>query len=219
MRQSLRMLLRDWRSGELRVLAIALVIAVASVSSVSFLGDRVARAIARDANQLLGADLVLLSDRPWSEDFSRQVNAAGLQSAEGMSFMSMAIAGEKTQLAGVKAVTENYPLRGRLRVAPRPGAQDAPAERARQLVEAAVGVERDLAEAAVARGDEERADRRVGEVEGSVDQPCLGGRLAETAVQLGRDGHGSSFRSRRTPEEAAWRAASALEPRAAPMRS
>jgi len=128
MMQSLRMLGRDWRSGELRVLAIALVIAVASVSSVSFLGDRVARAIARDANQLLGADLVLLSDRPWNEDFSQRMAAAGLQRAQGVSFMSMAIAGEKTQLAGVKAVTENYPLRGRLRIAPRQGAQDGPAE-------------------------------------------------------------------------------------------
>jgi putative ABC transport system permease protein len=128
MMQSLRMLARDWRSGELRVLAIALVIAVASVSSVSFLGDRVARAIARDANQLLGADLVLLSDRPWSEDFSRSIASSGLQSAQGVSFMSMAISGEKTQLAGVKAVSENYPLRGRLRIAPLQGAQDAPAE-------------------------------------------------------------------------------------------
>jgi putative ABC transport system permease protein len=128
MRQSLRMLARDWRSGELRVLAAALVIAVASVSSVAFLGDRVSRAIARDANQLLGADLVLLSDRPWDKDFSQEMNSSGLQSAAGMSFMSMAIAGGKTQLAGVKAVTGNYPLRGRLRIAPRPGAQDAPAE-------------------------------------------------------------------------------------------
>jgi putative ABC transport system permease protein len=126
--QSTRMLARDWRSGELRVLAAALVIAVASISSVAFLGDRVARAIARDANQLLGADLVLLSDRPWQEDFSQEINSSGLQGAEGMSFMSMALAGEKTQLAGVKAVTENYPLRGRLRIAPRQGAQDAVAE-------------------------------------------------------------------------------------------
>ena len=127
MRQSLRMLARDWRSGELRILAAALVIAVASVSSVAFLGDRVARAIARDANQLLGADLVLLSDHPWSGDFSRRLASSGLQGARGTSFMSMAIAGDRTQLAGVKAVTENYPLRGRLRIAPRPGAPDAAA--------------------------------------------------------------------------------------------
>ena len=39
----------------------------------------------------------------------------------------MALAGENSQLAGVKAVTENYPLRGRLRTAPAPGAPDAPA--------------------------------------------------------------------------------------------
>src|SRR5258706_8524784 len=128
MRQSLRMLARDWRSGELRVLAAALVIAVASVSSVAFLGDRVARAIARDANQLLGADLVLLSDRPWSPEFLKEITAAG-EHAQAMSFMSMAIVRDKTQLAGIKAVTENYPLRGRLRIAPRPGAEDAPAER------------------------------------------------------------------------------------------
>jgi putative ABC transport system permease protein len=123
------MLARDWRSGELRVLAAALVAAVASVSSVAFLGDRVARAIARDANQLLGADLVLLSDHPWQPEFVQQLDLSQLQNASALSFMSMAIAGGKTQLAGVKAVTENYPLRGRLRIAPKPGAPDAPAGR------------------------------------------------------------------------------------------
>jgi putative ABC transport system permease protein len=45
-----------------------------------------------------------------------------------MNFISMALRGGDTQLAGVKAVSENYPLRGRLRIAPAPGAADAPAE-------------------------------------------------------------------------------------------
>ncbi|HYT47681.1 MAG TPA: hypothetical protein VEL04_04630, partial [Burkholderiales bacterium] len=75
MKQSLHMLARDWRSGELRVLALALVIAVASVSSVAFLGDRVSRAIVRDAHQLLGADLVLLSDHPWNEAFIEKLTS------------------------------------------------------------------------------------------------------------------------------------------------
>src|SRR5215213_1822845 len=112
----------------LRVLALALVIAVASISSVAFLGDRVARAIARDANQLLGADLVLLSDHPWQGDVLEQVNGAGVERAQATTFISMAIGNGATQLAGVKAVTENYPLRGRLRIAPRQGAQDGPAQ-------------------------------------------------------------------------------------------
>ena len=64
MKQSLQMLLRDWRAGELRVLAMALVVAVASITSVAFFADRVGRALVRDAHQLLGADLVLVSDHP-----------------------------------------------------------------------------------------------------------------------------------------------------------
>jgi putative ABC transport system permease protein len=128
-KQSLHMLARDWRSGELRVLALALVIAVASVSSVAFLGDRVSRAVVRDAHQLLGADLVLLSDHPWNEESIKKLTSEGMERAEAVTFMSMAIGKDKSQLAGVKAVTENYPLRGRLRIAPRPGAPDAPAAR------------------------------------------------------------------------------------------
>jgi len=127
MRQSLRMLRRDWRAGELRVLAAALVIAVAAVTSVGFFADRVAGALVRDAHQLLGADLVLVSDHPFREGFSDPIKRGGLQSASGVNFISMAVAGDKSQLAGVKAVTENYPLRGKLRIAPAPNAPDAPA--------------------------------------------------------------------------------------------
>ena len=58
------MLARDWRAGELRVLAGALVIAVAAITSVAFFADRIAQGLARDAHQLLGADLVLASDHP-----------------------------------------------------------------------------------------------------------------------------------------------------------
>ena len=124
-----RMLRRDWRAGELGVLAAALVIAVASVTSVGFFADRVGQALERDAHQLLGADLVLAADHPWEEAIARQLRASGVQVAEGVNFISMALRGEETQLAGVKAVSENYPLRGRLRIAAAPGAADAPADR------------------------------------------------------------------------------------------
>jgi putative ABC transport system permease protein len=122
------MLVRDWRAGELRVLAVALAIAVASVTSVAFFVDRVSQVLVRDAHQLLGADLVLVSDRPWNEEVSKDIQGYGLQSASAFNFISMAFAGDRNHLAGIKAVTENYPLRGRLRIAPAPGAPDAPAE-------------------------------------------------------------------------------------------
>src|SRR5687768_12894582 len=128
MKQAWRMLVRDWRAGELRVLAVALAIAVASVTSVGFFADRVSQALVRDAHQLLGADLVLVSDRPWNGEIPATMEEQGLQSAAAVNFISMAFAGERNQLAGVKAVTPNYPLRGRLRVASAPGALDGPAE-------------------------------------------------------------------------------------------
>jgi putative ABC transport system permease protein len=133
-RQALRMLARDWRAGELRVLAAALVVAVASVTSVAFFASRVSEALVRDAHQLLGADLVLVSDRPWSSEMADEIPRRGLERAGAVNFISMASAGSgesvRTQLAGVKAVSPNYPLRGRLRIAPAPGASDAPAESA-----------------------------------------------------------------------------------------
>jgi putative ABC transport system permease protein len=122
------MLARDWRAGELRILAAALVVAVASVTSVAFVADRVGQALLRDAHQLLGADLVLASDHPWRGELAAEIERRGLERAQATNFISMAFFGEASQLAGVKAVSENYPLRGRLRTAPAPGAPDAAAE-------------------------------------------------------------------------------------------
>jgi len=122
------MLARDWRAGELRVLAMALVIAVAAITSVAFFADRIGQGLARDAHQLLGADLVLVADLPWPREAAAEIERAGVQRAEAINFISMASAKEST-LAGVKAVTQNYPLRGRLRIAKGLGQPDAPAER------------------------------------------------------------------------------------------
>jgi putative ABC transport system permease protein len=122
------MLARDWRAGELRVLAMALVVAVASITSVAFFADRVGRALVRDAHQLLGADLVLVSDHPWQAGIAEEIARRGLESARATTFISMAIAGENSVLAGVKAVSGNYPLRGRLRIAAAVNAPDAPAQ-------------------------------------------------------------------------------------------
>ncbi|GAO37278.1 inner membrane transport permease [Sulfuricella sp. T08] len=121
---SLRMLRREWRAGELRVLAAALVIAVASVTSVGFFTDRVGRALAQQANMLLGADLVLISDHPLDAGFEREALRRGLRTAHTLSFPSMVLHGERAQLAEIKAVSRNYPLRGQLRVTQQPYAPD-----------------------------------------------------------------------------------------------
>ncbi|MCE5182838.1 MAG: ABC transporter permease [Betaproteobacteria bacterium] len=115
---ALRMLRREWRGGEMRVLAAALVIAVASVTSVGFFTDRVGRALKQQANTLLGADLVVVSDHPLDADIEREALRRGLKTAQTLSFPSMMRYGELAQLAEIKAVSRNYPLRGELRAVP-----------------------------------------------------------------------------------------------------
>ncbi|HEX9193494.1 MAG TPA: FtsX-like permease family protein [Burkholderiales bacterium] len=125
LRLALRMLLRDWRAGELRVLALGLVLAAGGVTSVAFFADRVRQALTREAHQVLGADMLMTADHAWAAEFRDEVARRGLGRAESMNFVSMARAGNETLLAAVKAVSPGYPLRGKLRIAPGLNAPDA----------------------------------------------------------------------------------------------
>ncbi|MDX3907196.1 MAG: FtsX-like permease family protein [Pigmentiphaga sp.] len=124
------MTVRDWRAGELRLLAMALVVAVASVTSVGFLADRIRQALERDAAQLLGGDLVLNADAPVSDAQRAEARRLGLSVTETLQFPSMATAGSgdtaRSQLSALKAVSPGYPLRGALQVAEGPGRPGAP---------------------------------------------------------------------------------------------
>ncbi|HET9484513.1 MAG TPA: FtsX-like permease family protein [Xanthomonadales bacterium] len=109
-----RMTRRDFASGELLVLVAALVLAVAAVTGVGFVTDRTGRALAREANQLLGADAVVRGDTPIDAALRERAQAEGLASSGSMSFPSMLRAGERYQLVEVRAVGAGYPLRGAL---------------------------------------------------------------------------------------------------------
>ncbi len=117
---ALRALRRDWRSGEVRVLAAALLIAVASVAAVGFSIDRIQVTLERKSNELQGADLVIVSPEPLQDDLLREARTRGLQTALTLSFRSVALAGEQATLAEVKAVGSGYPLRGVLQVSAAP---------------------------------------------------------------------------------------------------
>jgi putative ABC transport system permease protein len=117
--QSLRMVARDWRSGEVRLLLAALAVAVAALSSVAFFVDRAQRALQRDAAMFLGGDLALDSDRPIDASDPAQARVGGLQLAQTVSFPSMAVSAkqpERSVLAAIKAVSSAYPLRGTLKL-------------------------------------------------------------------------------------------------------
>src|SRR5262245_17194343 len=130
--QALRMTLRDWRAGELRLLAAALVIAVAAVTSVGFFVDRIGIGLKRDATQLLGADVVVSSDQPITAELSDRARRDGLQVANTVTFPSMAISAANPRLnslSAIKAVSAGYPLRGAVRVQQNLAAPDREARR------------------------------------------------------------------------------------------
>ncbi len=120
-----RMALRDYRAGELRILLIALLLAVAALTSVSFFTDRVSRSVVSEANQLLGGDLLVASSDPIPDAFVDEARSRGLRTVNTWSFTSMASADDAARLVGVKAVSDGYPLRGKLRTAPALNAPDA----------------------------------------------------------------------------------------------
>src|SRR4051812_35002994 len=114
---ALRLLWRDWRAGEVTLLAGAIVIAVGSLTTVSFFTNRVQLALTQQSNQLLGADLSIVSDRPFAPGFAAAAQARGLAVTRALRFPSMASHDDESLLTDIKAVAPGYPLRGEVRLA------------------------------------------------------------------------------------------------------
>ena len=123
-----RTLWRDLRSGDLRLLIVAVTLAVAALTAVGFFADRLKGGLQRDARQLLGGDAVVSSDSPTPPVLVEKAKALGLQVVGTMGFPTMARAsdaqGGGVKLVALKVVEPGYPLRGSLRIRTAPGAPD-----------------------------------------------------------------------------------------------
>lgn len=119
LRQGRRQLWRDLRAGELRLLMLSVLLAVAALTAVGFLADRMQTGLWRDARQLLGGDAVVVSDRPPPEAVRQKAVERGLLTNTNVSFPTMArvpVADGASRLVALKAVEPGYPLRGVLEV-------------------------------------------------------------------------------------------------------
>ena len=110
-----RLLLRYWKSGELTVLGIALIIAVTSLTAVAFLTDRVGHAVELRAAESLAADLRLGSSQKIPDTYIDSAEKAGLQTASMVIMPSVVFQGDSSTLSSIRAVSEAYPLRGLLK--------------------------------------------------------------------------------------------------------
>ncbi|HOE40560.1 MAG TPA: FtsX-like permease family protein [Rhodoferax sp.] len=124
-----RSLTRDLRAGELRLLMVAVTLAVAALTAVGFFADRLKSGLQRDARQLLGGDAVVVSDNPTPAAFLAQARTLGLQQVQTLTFPTMVRApdaqGGQSNLVALKAVQAGYPLRGNLRISSTPGSAGA----------------------------------------------------------------------------------------------
>jgi putative ABC transport system permease protein len=120
----LRLAARMLRAGELNLLVAAIALAVAAMATVGLFSDRARLAMEREANRLLGADLVLRWTRPIPAELEQAAHARGLSAVSTLAFRSMVVRADTSLLGEITAVDPGYPLRGTTRIASSRGGAD-----------------------------------------------------------------------------------------------
>ncbi len=119
-----KMLLRNWRGGELKLLGWSLVLAVAVLSGIAIFTQRLEATILTQSNSLLGADYVVRGSQMQAAAWDKEAQAEGINTTRAAQFSSMVFAGDEMQLVAVKAVAPGYPLRGHFETSQVPFATD-----------------------------------------------------------------------------------------------
>jgi putative ABC transport system permease protein len=117
---AMRTLLREWRSGELGVLLLAITVAVAALTGVGFLVDRIGIAVDNQAGEVLAADVVLESGLEMDDKAIDEARRRGLQVARKTGLFSVVFNGDASQLTSLRAVSPGYPLRGSVKLSDQP---------------------------------------------------------------------------------------------------
>ncbi|MBT8145386.1 MAG: FtsX-like permease family protein [Gammaproteobacteria bacterium] len=125
---ALRLLWRDWQGGELRLLFLALVMAVTSVTGIALFTDRLEKALLLESANMLAADRIVSGRGTLPEEVLAEGQSRGLRTAETVSFTSMAFSDNGNMLVAAKAVTSAYPLRGDVVIAEAPFTQGTPVQ-------------------------------------------------------------------------------------------
>lgn len=120
---SFRLLKQELKRGELTVMALAIILSVTAVLSLSLFSERLQSGLLERSSEFLAADRVLSSRRDIPTQWIEQAQQENLETAWRVVFNSMAFANERLQLIDIKAVSDGYPLRGELKIADKPYAE------------------------------------------------------------------------------------------------
>ncbi|KFZ31648.1 ABC transporter permease [Pseudidiomarina salinarum] len=121
---SWRLLRQELKRGELTIMAAAIVLSVTAVLSLSIFTERLQSGLMERSAEFLAADRVLSSRRTVDEAWLEKAHELNLNTARRVVFNSMAFAGDELALVDIKAVSSGYPLRGDLKTADQPYAED-----------------------------------------------------------------------------------------------
>lgn len=170
----LRMAWRDSRGFRRRLLLYtgAIAIGIAALTALRGLSRAMADGVARQATELLGADLEVESDGPFSAVAEAVFDSLGGRRARQVETRSMVVLPGGTRLAEVRALEGGWPFYGQLRTDP-PGAAAALETEAAALVDDGI-----LLQFGAGVGDSARVGRRAFRIAGR-----LLGVPGETAVR------------------------------------
>jgi putative ABC transport system permease protein len=115
---------RDWRERDVRVVLVALVIAVATVATIALFASQLQRTLVSSASSFLAADRQLEAEngRPVPGEWLEEARRRGLETGEMVEFSTMVFGNDRFQLVSVKAVSNEYPLRGEIEFQEEPSA-------------------------------------------------------------------------------------------------
>ncbi|WP_338364637.1 FtsX-like permease family protein [uncultured Pseudoalteromonas sp.] len=113
---ALKLFAREFRRGELTVISAAIALAVLTVLTLSMVTERIAQSIAQKSSAFIAADRVLSSAHELDTAFITKAKQENLQTAQMVYFDTMLFANDEMQFTSVKAASNEYPLKGKLKV-------------------------------------------------------------------------------------------------------
>ena len=96
-KQSIRLLKHEMVKGELNIICLAIVLAVATVFSLSGFSSHIKTALITESTSFIAADRVLQSARPVEPSIIAKAETLNLAFAEQIQMQSMVFAGDKMQ--------------------------------------------------------------------------------------------------------------------------
>ena len=116
LRLTQKFLWRNLRKGELTLLLLSLIVATATITSVTVFTSRIGNSINQEAASYLGADAKITGSMPIPKTWLGDATALQIKTANVTFFRAMAFAETALTLVQVKAVSTNYPLKGHLEI-------------------------------------------------------------------------------------------------------